>query len=133
MESESLQWAKGLFMLIVLPFGSLGLYLWMRRRMRAEEIVRPPEAELFVVIAHYFNALFQFFAVIFDMNSALTLLGIAYGVFVGTLVMALIAGAGYRKRVLSRWHNGVFWAAVLYAVPGAVLALLYSPALLDMF
>ncbi|MCG3160519.1 MAG: hypothetical protein JMDDDDMK_01588 [Acidobacteria bacterium] len=95
--------------------GSL-VYLWLRNRMRKENIEEPPDIALFILFVTYGGWLMEALTLLFWRWSGMALLGIMYLAFIAPVVMIVLAIKLYPKRKLSPYHRGSFIACAVYAL-----------------
>jgi len=112
---------------LVVPLAGLQVFFWLRNKMRAAEIERPPVIPLFLIFATYGGWLMIALTLLFWYWSGMALLGLMYLIFIAPFVMIVLAALMYRQRRLSRYHFGLFIASGIYP---CVISLVFLYSLL---
>jgi hypothetical protein len=111
---------------LVLPLAGFQIFIWLRNRIRAAGIERPPIIRLFVILATYGGCVMVILTRLFWYWSGMAILGLIYLIFIAPIVMTVFAVTLYRQRGLSRYHLGLFIASSMYPCLLGVLAVVRS-------
>ena len=114
---------KAILIHLAVPLAGLQFFVWLRNKMRAAQIERPPVIPLFIIFATYGGWLMVVLTALFWYWSGMASLGLLYLVFIAPIVMTILAVALYRQRWLSGYHFGSFIASGIYPCILAVLVL----------
>ena len=98
----------------VVPASGFCLYMWLRNRMFKTGIPDPPIVPFFILFATYGGWLLVILTSLFLGWSGMATLGIAYLMFIAPVVMLALAIRLYKRRNLSRFHLGAFFASAAY-------------------
>jgi hypothetical protein len=107
---------------LVAPLVGLQIYIWLRNRIHAIGVERPPVIPLFIIFSTYGGWGMIILTLLFWYWSGMALFGLIYLVFVAPIVMTVLAVMLYHQRGLSRYHLGLFIASGVYPCLVGVLA-----------
>lgn len=107
---------KDILIHLVVPLAALVSYRLLVRKMDRENIIDPPTVGMIIVFATYGGLLLVVLTNYFWQWSGMASLGLAYLLLVAPFVMGGIAYRYYYRRHISRYHNAVFKAGILYFI-----------------
>lgn len=110
----------------LIPLSGLVGFLLLLRRMRKEQIPDVPALEIFLLFATYGLLLVVLLTNFFSTWSAIASLDTFYLVLGAPIAMAIIAFRTKKKQEVSRYHRGVFLAAVAYFIIAPLSLMLFG-------
>lgn len=105
------------------PIG-IAAYLFVVRKMRKEQIAKPPIKELFIIFATYGTLLIISLISINNDWSGAASLGAFYLLIVAPILLFSIAYLRFRERKLSVYHRWTFWVSVSYFIVFPVILII---------
>ena len=112
---------------LLIPLAGLIYFLRLKRRMKNENIVNAPTAELFVIFATYGGLLLVTLTTLFWQWSGMASIGTFYLILGAPIAMGLIAYRHRKTKANSKYHNWTYIFGLLYfAIAPVTFFILFS-------